>query len=168
MEIPGDGYHSRIIRSKLEFRQKDVPTAALAFLNHTVSQAAVRRHASAYRDILYARLLGSLDEFVHKDIDKSLLERCADVGLVFLHEFRVESHLVPHEIEKGRLDSAETVIQPRDMRLRESKPVRIPFLSQPVYDRTTRITEPHHLLALVESLAHRIVYRGAQNLEVQR
>ena len=73
MEIPGDGYHSRIIRSKLEFRQKDVPTAALSFLNHTVSQAAVRRHASAYRDILYARLLGSLNEFVHKDIDKSLI-----------------------------------------------------------------------------------------------
>ena len=62
-------------------------------------------------------MLGCLDELVHKDIDQGLLKTCANVSLVLFHELGIFSHLIAHEIKQRGLDSAETVVETRDVRL---------------------------------------------------
>ena len=54
------------------------------------------------------------------------------------------------------------------MRLRELELIRISQLSQPVNDRTARITESHHLRTLVKRLTHSIIDGLTENLVLKR
>ena len=53
------------------------------------------------------------------------------------------------------------------MRLCKLKPLRIPLLCQPVYDRPAGVAQLHHLCALVKCLSYSIIYCAPQDLKMQ-
>ena len=168
MEITCNRNHSGIVRSKLEFRQIHIPSPLPAFFGQSIAQPAVGRDSSAHCHFLYSRLLRRLDQLVHKDFYKRPLESCTDILLVLLHEIRIFGYPVPDKIEQRCLDPAETVVQPRNMRLCKMETVRVALLREPVHHRTSRIAQPHHLGTFVERLSDCIIDGLAENFEFQR
>ena len=90
-------------------------------------------------------MLCRLYQLVHEDVYERLLEACAYVCLVLLHEFRINCHLVTDKIEKRGLYATETVVKSRNMRLCELVLQWIPLLCKTVHNRSARISEAHHL-----------------------
>ena len=168
MVIACNGNHSRIVRSKLELRQIRIPATFLALLLDTIPETAVRRNAATNGNLLDTCHLGRLDEFVQQNIYQCFLETCTDILLVLFHEIRILGHLIAHEIKERSLDATETVVQPRDMGLRELETVRITKFCKLVNDRAARIAEAHHLGALVKSLPHSVVDCLTENFIVKR
>ena len=110
----------------------------------------------------------SLYQLIHEDIDQGLLEAGAYVSLVLFHELGILGHLVTDEVKERRLDAAETIVEAWDMRLRELVFIRISFLCEPVHNRSSRITQTHHLRAFVESLSHCVVNGLSEDFILQR
>ena len=100
MVISGNRNHSRIVCSKLEFRQIRVPATFLALECDPFAEAAVGRYSAANGNLPYAGLLRRLDELVQQYVNEGFLEAGADILLVLLHEFRVLGNLVPDEVEQ--------------------------------------------------------------------
>ena len=168
MEPAGDSDHGGVIGCELELRKESGPSSLAALFLDTGTQAAVCRNASSDSYLPDACMLCSLNELVHQDIDESLLETCAYIGLVLLHELRIDGHLVTHEIQQRGLDSAEAVVETRNMRFREFIFQRISFLGKTVYNRSARISEPHHLRTFVKRLTHSVIDGLTENLIFKR
>ena len=113
-------------------------------------------------------MLGSLDQLVHKDIDKGLLEAGAYIRLVLLHEFRILGHLITYKIQKRGLDSAEAIVETWDMRLGEFVFQRIAFLGKSVHDRSSRVSQAHHLGTFVKGFTHSVIDSLSKDFVFQR
>ena len=168
MEPSGNGDHGCIVGGELEFRQECRPSSLAALLFDTGAQTAVRRHSSTYRDLLDTSMLGSLDQLIHQYVYQCLLEACAYVLLVLLHELGILGHMVAHEVKQRSLYAAEAVVESGDMRLRELVFQRISLLCQTVHDRTSRIAQSHHFRTLVEGLTDSIIYGLTEDLVFKR
>ena len=55
----------------------------------SVAHATIGRYSASHSHFLDASLLDSLAHLVHQDIDNGLLQRRAEIGLVFLNEIWV-------------------------------------------------------------------------------
>ena len=168
MEPAGNCDHSRIVGSELELRQECRPSPLASLLFDSGAQTAVRRHSSTNRNLLDASMFRCLYELIHQDIDQGLLEAGAYISLVLLHELRILRHLVTHEVQERCLDTAEAIVEARYMRLRELVFIWVSLLSQPVYDRTSRIAQPHHLRALVECLTDCVIDGLSEDFILER
>ena len=131
MEITCNGYHSGIVRSELEFRQISSPAPLPAFFRDCRPQPAVRRYASAYCHLTDTGGFRRLYKLVHKYLYESPLKTCANIFLILLHEFRVQSQLVAHEIQKRSLYAAETVVITGNVRLGKMKSERVSLSGKP-------------------------------------
>ena len=105
MEQTCNGYHSCIVRSKLELRKIGSPTTFLSLVLHTLAQTAVGGHSAANADFLYSCLFSCLHKFIHQYVDEAFLETGTDILLVFLHKLRVLGHFIADKIKKGCLDT---------------------------------------------------------------
>ena len=132
----------------------------------SVAQTIIGAHTSSYSHMLDAGLLDSHAEFLHQNINDGKLYAGSQIVLVLLNKIRISSHPFAQAVEETGLEARETVVQTRNMRLRETECLRIALACILIYDRTTRISPLQNLGALVNSLSSRIVDGLSQHFHI--
>ncbi len=97
-----------------------------------------------------------------------MLERGAEVGLACFDEGRVLGHAVAQQVEERGLEARERVVVALDAGPCEAERPGVALGGQAVDHRAAGVGESHHLGALVERLARRVVDRRAEDAHVAR
>ena len=135
-------------------------------LTESITQSVIGRNTSGNSHFLYFILLGGFAQLIHQDIYDGSFQRCRQIRLVMFDEIGVVLHPVAQRVKKRGLKSAETIIQPWNMRFAKREGFRITLPSQLVNNRTTRISQSHHLRAFVNGFTGGIINSLPQNFHI--
>ena len=132
----------------------------------SVAQSVVSRNATSHCHMLNACLLNGKTKFLHQYVDDSVLKTCCKVVLVMLHKVGVVLNPLAQTIKERSLQSAETIVQTRNVRFCKLICERIALTCQAVDNRATRIAQSHNLRALVNGLASCVVNSLSEHLHI--
>lgn len=110
--VARDGNHGSVVGCVSELRNVDVPFSCGLLRFESVPQPRVGRYASREGDVVDARLLDRLFEFLHEDVNDGLFERRSEVGLIFFDEVGIVFDFLLEKIEERRFQTAETIVKP--------------------------------------------------------
>ena len=126
--VARDGNHGSVVGCVSELRNVDVPFSCGLLRFESVSQPRVGRYASREGDVVDARLLDRLFEFLHEDVNDGLFERRSEVGLIFFDEVGIVFDFLLEKIEERRFQTAETIVKPVDVRFAELKALGVSMI----------------------------------------
>ena len=109
-------YHCSIVGSIAELRNIDSPAITLGIIVERITQSVVGRNTTCHSHMLYACLLHGKAQFLHQYVNDSVFKTRCKVVLVMLNKVRIVLNPLTQTIQERSLQSAETIVQTRNVR----------------------------------------------------